>query len=196
MLLAVQVEDCLATPAAHALMSRLVTILSGRIGAGEAQKEGLVNLLPALDRRPKAPKSVFRAAKKFLTQSLYEFEDFSNVGTFVEKFPNAIDSSELDRIRQEFREFSKSYADVRERDPNVLRSIAEEITTVGEKLEVDVSDWADPLFQKADEIESEREPEDSEPEDLDKSWHDDSKALRDVDLMFEGLLREITERAS
>jgi hypothetical protein len=164
-------------------MSRLVTTLSERIESGEAQKEGLVDLLPALDGRNKASKSVFTAAKQFLTQRLDEFEDFSNVARFAEKFPGAIDSDELDRIRQEFRHFSKSYTHVSERDPNLLRSIAEEVTTVGKQLEVDVSEWADPLFQKAEEIESEG-PSDPEPDDSDRGWLDDSKALRDVDLMF------------
>jgi len=195
MLFAVEVEDSLATPVAHALMSRLVATLSGRIEAGDARKEGLVDLLPALDQRSKSSKSVFSAAKHFLTQTLDDFEDFSNVGRFVEKFPGAIDSGELDRIRQEFREFSKSYTDVWESDPNVLRGIAEEITAVGKNLQVDVSEWAEPLFQKADEIESER-PSDPEPDDSDRSWLDESKALQDVDLMFEGLLREINEKAS
>lgn len=195
MLFAIAIEDYLATPAAHELMDRLVVRLSERIEAGEAQKEGLVALLPALDRRTKAAKSVFTAAKQFLTRRFDEFGDFSNVAKFVEKFPGAIDSNELDRIRQEFRHFSKSYTDVSERDPNLLRGIAEEITAVGKQLEVDVSEWADPLFQEADEIESEG-PSDPEPDDSDRSWVDDSKALQDVDLMFGGLLREINERGS
>jgi hypothetical protein len=57
-----------------------------------------------------------------------------------------------------------------------------------------VSEWVEPLCQKADEIESERESE-PEPDDSNRSWLDDSKAIREVDLMFEGLLREIAERA-
>jgi ABC-type oligopeptide transport system ATPase subunit len=195
MLFGVEVEDRLATPAAHALMSRLVTTLSERIESGEAQKEALVNLLLALDRRTKASKSVFTAAKQFFAHRLDEFEDFSSVARFVEKFPGTIDADDLDRIRQEFRRFSEGYTDVSERDPNILRGIAEEITTVGRQLEVDVSEWADPLFQEADKIESGR-PSDPEPDDSDRSWLDDSKALQDVDLMFEGLLREITEKAS
>jgi hypothetical protein len=196
MLFAVDVEGCLATPAAQSLVREHIETLAERIGSGEAHKEGLVNLLSVLDRRTKVSKSIFGAAKQFLTEKLDEFEDFSNVGTFVEKFPGAIRADELNKVRVEFRQFSKEYADVRELDPYVLRGIAEEITTVGEKLEVNVSDWAEPLFQKAARIEDELQSDEPEPDNEDKSWLDDSKALRDVDQMFEGLLREITERAS
>jgi len=193
---AVEVEQYLETPTSHSLVHQLAATLSKRIKVGEAHKEGLVALLPTLDRRTKISKSIFASAKRFLCRTLDEFEDFNNVALFVEQFPDAIDDDELARIRQEFEEFSKNYADVWERDPNVLRSIAEEITTVGTKLEVDVSDWADPLFQKADEIERERQSDEPEPDDENRSWLDDSRALRDVDQMFEGLLREIIERAS
>ena len=82
-------------------MSRLVTTLSERIESGEAQKEGLVDLLPALDGRNKASKSVFTAAKQFLTQRLDEFEDFSNVARFAEKFPRLLPRSPV--LRRELR---------------------------------------------------------------------------------------------
>ena len=77
----------------------------------------------------------------------------------------------------------------------ILRGIAEDITTVGDKLDVDVSDWADPLFQKADEIVSERESYEPEPDNEKRNWLEQSKAISDVDQMFEGLLREICERS-
>ncbi len=161
-----------------------------------AHKQSLVSLLSTLDRRTKVSKSIFGAAKQFLTGDLEDFDDFNNIATFVEKFPGAIDPDDLGKIRLEFEEFSREYADVWERDPDILRSIAEDITRVGDKLEVDVSDWADPLFQKADEITSERESDEPEPDNEDRSWLEESKALKDVDQMFEGLLREICERSS
>jgi hypothetical protein len=195
MSLAIEVDERLAIPASHAMVSKMVATLGKRIDAGEVHKEGLVDLLPMLDRRNKVSKAIFASAKQLLTGTLQEFEDFSNVANFIRKFPGAIADEELDRIRQEFEEFSRSYADVWDRDPDLLRGIAEDITTVGQKLDVDVSECADPLFQKADELESERESE-PEPDDSDRSWIDESKAIRDVDLMFEGLLREITERTS
>lgn len=194
MALAIEVNDSLKTTASRALFSLLVANLGRRIEAGEAHKENLLNLLPALGQGTKISRSIFASAQQFLTGSLDQFEDFSNVSNFVKKFPGAIADEELDRIRQEFREFSKNYADIWDRDPDVLRGTAEEITAVGEVLDVDVSEWADPLFQKADEIEQERESE-PEPDDSDRSWLDQSKAIREVDLMFEGLLREIAERA-
>jgi hypothetical protein len=190
------VDQSLDTPASHLLVDQLTTTLSRRIEAGEANKEGLVHLLPTFNRRTKVSRSIFASAKQFLTHSLDEFEDFENVARFVQEVPGAIDEDELDRIGEEFKRFCSAYTDDLERDPEVLRSIAEEITTVGRKLGVDVSGWADPLFQQADEIEAERESDDPEPDGEDRSWPDDSEALRDVDQMFEGLLREINEKAS
>jgi hypothetical protein len=45
-------------------------------------------------------------------------------------------------------------------------------------------------------LEREGPPEDYDRSDSDRSWLDASRALQDVDLMFDVLLREITERAS
>ncbi len=194
MSLAIEIDESLATSASHSLVSQLVATLGKRIETGESNKEALVNLLPALDRRTTTSKSIFASAKQFLTGTLKEFADFDSLANFVEKFPIAIDEKELARVRQEFEEFSRHYADVSGHDPDFLRGIAEDITSVGHKLEVDVSEWADPLFQQADEIDRERERE-PDPVDSDTNWLDESKAIRDVDLMFEGLLREIAERA-
>jgi hypothetical protein len=194
MAFALEIDESLGTQASKELLGLLVTNLGKRIEAGEAHKAGLLNLLPALDKRTKISKSIFASAQQFLTGRLEDFEDFSNASNFVKKFPGAIADEELDRIRQEFYEFSRDYADIWDRDPDVLRSTAEDITAVGQRLQIDVSDWADPLFQKADEMERERESE-PEPEDSDRGWPDQSKGIREVDLMFEGLLREIAERA-
>ena len=165
-----------------------------RIGAGEVHKAGLVALLPTLDQRTKVSKSILASAKMFLAATLDEFDDFKDVAKFVENFPDAFEEDELEKIKEEFEHFSQEYSDVWDRDPNVLRGIAEEITDVGGKLGVDVSDWADPLLRKAEEIEQEYgDPETEEP---DNKWLEESSALRDVDAMFEGLLREIRERTS
>jgi hypothetical protein len=196
LLFAVDVESSLEISGAKSLINSFVARLATRIESGEAHKQSLVTLLSTLDRRTKVSKSIFGAAKQFLTGNLEEFEDFDNVATFVKTFPGAIDPDDLQKIRLEFEEFSREYTDVWERDPDVLRSIAEEITTVGNKLGVDVSDWADPLFQKADEIVSERESDEPEPDAEDRNWPEESKALKDIDQMFEGLLREIRERSS
>jgi broad-specificity NMP kinase len=196
MLFAIEIEKALATPASHLLVDQLVATLSKRVEAGESHREALIELLPTLDQRTKISKSILAFTKQLLTRSLKRFDDFSNVASFVTKVPGAVDASELDAIRQEFREFIVEYADVDESDPDVLRGVAEDITAVGKKLSVDVSEWADPLFEQADEIESERQPDEPEPESSDRGWLADSRAIRDVDEMFEGLLREITERAS
>lgn len=190
----VEVGASLKTAAARSLVIKLSLELGRRIKARSARKEGLVSLLPTLDRRTKVSKGVFAAAKQFLTQTLDDLDDFSSVANFVEKFPDVIDDCELRRIGSEFKEFSKDYADVTERDPDVLRSVADDITGVGEKLHVDVSDFADPLTGRAEQIESERESE-PEPDDSGRDWVEETSAIRDVDVMFESLLQEITERA-
>lgn len=193
MSLAVDIDESLASPASSELLNQLIASLLTRIKAGDAHKETLVDLLPTLDRRTKVSKSILASAKHFLVEELQDLGDFESVANFVLRFPSVIASEELGKIKHEFEKFSKDYADVCDRDPDVLRSIAEEITNVGQKLDVDVSRWADPLFQKADEIDHERESE-PEPDESGKDWIDDSAALRDVDLMFEGLLREISEK--
>ena len=141
-------------------------------------------------------RSAFTAAKEFLTRTLDDFEDFSSLASFFERFPDAADNNELSRAGNEFKEFCRDYADLRERDPSVLRDIADEITTVGEKLDVNVSQWAEPLWERADEIDAERESDEPESTESERGWFENSKALTDVDLMFGGLLHEITERAS
>ena len=132
MALALEIDESLGTQASKELLGLLVTNLGKRIEAGEAHKAGLLNLLPALDKRTKISKSIFASAQQFLTGRLEDFEDFSNASNFVKKFPGAIADEELDRIRQEFCEFSRDYADIWDRDPDVLRSTAEDITAVGQ----------------------------------------------------------------
>jgi Restriction endonuclease len=195
MLFAVEVAQSLGTTRSQALIEKLTVLLIKRIEDRIAHKATLVEVLHTFDRRTKKSKSIFKSAKEFLTQTLNEYEDFDNVARFITRFPEIVDEDELARIRKNFKNFVVDYADVSERDPDLLRGVAEEITTVGTKLMVDVSEWAEPLFEKANEIESER-PDEPEADDENRSWLDDSKALRDVDQMFEGLLREITERAS
>jgi hypothetical protein len=196
MLFAVDVVKGLATAAAEALLDQLTITLNERLQSGAASRDDLVDLLPALDFRKTTSKSIFDASKIFLAAGLDEFEDFSSLGRFVEKFPDAISPEELARVGAEFVKFSEDYADGSEHDPGVLRNVAEEITSVGNQLNVDVSDVAEPLLEKADQLEREGPSEDYDRSDSDGSWLDASRALQDVDVMFDGLLREITERTS
>jgi len=188
-----EVTDALIdNPRAGPLANQLLLRLAANIETKSAHKDDLVDLLGSLkSKRGKSTKRLCANAKSYLTGSREEFEDFSSIGKFLKRFPDAISPNELDSIRADFVRVCEDYVDVWESDPKILRGIAEDVTAVASKLSVSVDDLTDGLFQRADELEQES-PE-HEPDYSDEYWERDRES-ENTDTMVENLLHELDER--
>ena len=195
MAFAIEVVDELKTPESEAMLNQLLEILRKRISDRQSRKDDLVQLLTEpVFRRLDPDQSILRGARAYLIHKLEEYDDFSSVGKFVQKFPEAISPDDLTRVRKDYAHFSRDYADGWESDPELLRSIAEEIATVGKQLQVDVTGLTERLNERAEELETEPRPEDYEGSEPDDDWRQQIRQFENTDSMFEGLLTEINER--
>ncbi|MGA7795599.1 MAG: restriction endonuclease [Candidatus Acidiferrales bacterium] len=188
-----EITDALKdVPDASTLADQLLVRLADNIEMKCANKDDLVDLLVSMrSRRNKAIKPTLAAAGPYLTGERSEFDDFSTISKFVEKFPDAILASELDVIRTEFLGICEDYIGGWDDNPKVLRSIAEDITAVASKLSVKVDYLCDGLLQRADELE--RESPEHEPEYSPEDWRDRDSDNVDTETMFDNLLHELNE---
>ena len=111
----------------------------------------------------------------------------------MDSFPEAIAPAHLVRIQTEFEQLCKDCAHSWYSDPDDVRSIADDITTVGAQLSVNVDRFTDRLLEMVNDLESESNEGGYEPDDSDEGWRSDARGHEDFESMFEGLLREINE---
>lgn len=79
--------------------------------------------------------------------------------------------AERDVLKGQFAEFASDYAggwDI-DSDPDWLREIAGDLEGLGQRLGVDAKDYTQDLYEKADEIESERADQEP-PDDYEGPW--------------------------
>jgi hypothetical protein len=193
----VEVMEGLGTKDSRALADQLLSYLPGRINAGNADRDDLVRLLTTLSDRKWLPDSpIFAAAKEYLTHGLQEVEDFNIAMQFAESFPEALTPEDKDRISTDFERCCRDYDAGWTDDSDWIRSVADDINSVGQKLGLDVKRFVDRLIERADEVEPERGQRPDDEEDHEDRWSEEARASLDIDLMFECLLREIAERSA
>jgi len=193
---AIEVEEGLGTEDFRTLADQLFSYLPGRIKAGNADRGDLVRLLTTLaDRKWQENSPVFAVAKEYLMHGLQEVEDFNTVMRFAERFPDALAPEDKDRIRTDFERCCRDYDADWTDDPDWIRSVAGDINSVGQKLGLDVKRFVDRLTERAEEVEPEHGRRPDNEEDHEDRWSEEVRASLDIDLMFEGLLHEITERS-
>jgi hypothetical protein len=132
--------------------------------------------------------SVFAAAKSCMSQKLETLEDFRSVGEFMESFPLAIATSDFDLVRAQFEISCVRFAGGWEDNPDMLRSIAEEIAAVGTNLGADVEMVVKTLHDRALDLEIEQPYEESDSDDSDYGWSEEIRVTQAVDSMFDALL--------
>jgi hypothetical protein len=191
---ALDVGEGLRTQDARELGRKLLDSLPARIEAGHADRGDLVSLLTSEAFRGFSPTdAVFAASKRCLVHQLREFDDFRSFTRFIESFPDAVSQEDIRRVRSEFEEFCGDYSRGWDKDPELLRSVADDIERVGGKLGAEVQRFSDRLTNEANELEAESGRVDPEPDDEDSSWRGVVEDDQRVELMFETLLNEIIE---
>jgi hypothetical protein len=188
---AVRLANDLKNQAGDQFLDSVVDSLQRLWMDGNADKEDLVSLLDELTERGLTGEdAVFLTAQECLSGEVKEMGDFRAVAQFVKRYPGALASSELEKLRRDFVEFASEYSDGwDDGDPDWLRRIADDLEFVGKTLTVNVKDFTNPLYEKADEIELDRTL--SEPDENDRDEWEPSSSQDDVDEMFRSLREEL-----
>lgn len=79
-------------------------------------------------------------------------------------------------------------------EPDTLRSVAADIEYVGEKLGIATEEFTQGLYERADEIESERAEQEPPDEDDDGPWRSSESQVDDIQRMFDGLQSDLKEK--
>jgi hypothetical protein len=191
---AVRVANDLKNESGDRFLDAVIKNLQRLWDQGYAHKTGLVSLLNALTQRGlKEEDKVFISANKCLSGKLEELDDFRALAQFVDRYPNAIEQTELDNVKREFTDFASDYSVGWEDDPDWLRVVAADLEFVGTKLAIDVKRFTAPLYKQADQIEIERNEHERDEDDRD-DWERGSEPgsyLDDVDEMFASLRADI-----
>ena len=121
-------------------------------------------------------------------------EDFRAAVKFCETYPDMVSDAERDELKRQFEGFAPDYAREwdTDSDPDWLRQIAEDIEGLGKRVGVDAQRYTQDLYEKADEMESERAEQ--EPSDDDeRPWERADTVVDDVQGMFGDLESHLRE---
>ena len=162
--------------------------------AGSADREDLVDLLGMLSERGLTTDSpVFGAARQCLLSGSTTTDDFKAVAKFCEGYPDMVSEADRDELKRQFEKFASYYAiGLDDTDPDWLRDIAGDIDGLGERFGVDAERYTQDLYERADEIESER-AEEEEPDDYEEAWGRSDSIVDDVAGMFAGLESDLRD---
>lgn len=101
--------------------------------------------------------------------------------------------AERETLKRHLVEFASDHPLSSDDDPDTLRAVASDIEYVGERLGVATDEFTQGLYERADEVESERaEPE--PPDDDEGPRRSADSYVDDVRGMFDGLQSDLTEK--
>jgi hypothetical protein len=195
-LFAADVAHGLKSSSSRSVLEHLVKMWGPLLEQGTGDKEGLVQLLRTLNSEDAdlvAKHSIFPIAKKYLTRQLDEVDDFKNLSNFVTLFPSVLEPDELTLLRSTFHRFCAKYDHSWVETADDLRGLAEDFELIGERLAVDVEKMTKELKARAEYLESEPTEDDTYDE-PDYEMPSSVPNSESIDVMFDGLLREIDER--
>ena len=190
----IRVADVLNIQITDRIVKSMLDRLGQRWEQGLANRRDLVRLVIMLiEHGLKQDNILFLAAQSCLFMNVEDIEDFLAATDFCEKYPEAISTEERDILRNQFNEYIpdaiKFYWDD---DPDMLRYLTGGLEDVGNKLEVDVTQYILDIDDRIDEIEGERaQNEASDYEERDWSRSDDE--IDDVHRMFDGLESDLQD---
>ena len=182
------VVDSLRSPHAAELIDRLIASLSPLWAAGTSDREDLVTLLDVLSKRgPSQTDATFVAARQCLLTTPETDAEFRAVAEFCEKYPEAVSEAEREELKREFVDFASDHPLGSDDDPDTLRSVASDIEYVGDRFGVATDEFTQGLYERADELESERAEREPPDDDDDGARRSADSYVDDVRGMFSGL---------
>jgi hypothetical protein len=182
------IVDSLRSPHAAELIDRLIASLSPLWAAGTSDREDLVTLLDVLSKRGLSQTdATFVAARQCLLTTPETDAEFRAVAEFCEKYPEAVSEAEREELKREFVGFASDHPLGSDDDPDTLRSVASDIEYVGERFGVATDEFTQGLYERADELESERAEREPPDDDDDGARRSADSYVDDVRGMFDGL---------
>ena len=137
---------------------------------------------------------LLNVAGRFLRNRLDDLDDYETLSSFVTAFPSALTEEQLSTVRTEFLEFCEHYDGPS--GPDELRNSADDIDRIGHELKAEVEQFSAELRRRAEEWESEADPEPDPPDFEDepelRAGVGDEQAIDD---MFERLREELNLRS-
>lgn len=166
-----RVVDDLKSPHAAQLTESLVSSLSALWKRGSGDREDLVSLLDVLTQQGMKPEDApFVAAQQLLLTPPETDNEFRAAAEFYEKYPDSVSGDQRDTLK------------------------AADIEYVGEKLGIATEEFTQGLYERADEIESERADQEPPDEDDDGPWRSSESQVDDIQSMFDGLQSDLREK--
>ena len=166
---------------------------------GKADREDLVSLLKILTQRGLSTDDPqFSAARSCILSCPEQLEDFRAAIRFFEEYPEEATQEDREQLKSQFRALAEEYSEgLGVDDPDWLREIASDLASVGSGLQVDTDPFTQSLYERAEEIESER-AEDYLPEEYDEDWREDwgsmGEVFQKVHPIFDGLRNDLMDR--
>jgi hypothetical protein len=189
------VVDELRSPQASELIDSVIASPSASWKGSTGDREDLVSLLDGLTRRGlKEDDGPFVAARQCLLTPPETDGEFRAVASFCEKYPNAVSDDEREALKAQFVEFASDHPLERDDDPDTLRTVASDIEYIGERLGVATDAFRQGLYERADEIESERAQQEPPDDDDEGPWRSTDSYVDDVRGMFDGLQNDLEEK--
>lgn len=179
---------------ANQFLEKVIQELARLWSQGHGDKEDLVRLLKQLTERGlEIGDDAFVAAQRCLSGKLEDMNGFRAIASFATTYPDAMTEAEIHDLKAQFLQFAEEYCTGwDDDDADWLQQVAADIDFVGEKLELDIERLTQPLYERADEIESERASDGSD-EDEDSGWQSAPRQTDDVDSMFQSLRLELED---
>lgn len=191
----IRVVEALESPHSVQLIDWVVGFLSASWQGGSGDREGVVTLLEVLTKRGlKQDAAPFAAARHYVLTEPETDDEFRAVANFVEKYPDAVSDAERSVLKTQFVEFASDHPLGNDDDPDTLRALAADIEYVGERLGVPTDEFTQGLYERAEEIESERAEQELPDDDDDRRLRSADSHADDVTSMFDGLHNDLKEK--
>ncbi len=192
-----EVAEGLRTPKADELARTMLDRLVTRVGAGRCDdREALIALLRRIRDGEVAGESpdgaLYRAGRALLVTQLDTEGDYWSLASFIRSEPEAVSTEEREEARAGFAELlpnlvSDALGAHQPSDGAWVRDVAEQLTALGEALEMDVGDSVLEIQEHADLLEGPEPDEDSGRRGGPVGGDERGLSAGEIDQMFEGL---------
>ena len=184
----ITVLDALKGPHFAELIDSVIVSLSALWTVGKGDREDLVTLLDVLGKRgitqADAP---FIAARQCLLTEPETDAEFRAVAEFCEKYPDAVSEAEREELKRSLQNSRPTTRSAAMTIRICCAVIASDIEYVGERLGVTTDGFTQSIYERADELETERAEREPPDDDDDGAWRRADSNVDDVRGMFEGL---------
>jgi len=149
------------------MAARISEITNGLL-KGELSPTTVVDSIEKLKERSyldsEEGKQLILAMKSQAMRHPSDLDEFATLAEMIDHLPGYFDETEMEIIRGAYSDFANQYAGGDLGSPDDFREAANRIGDIGEMLEVDTKSAQDALFEAADEIEAQEEPDEDDGE--------------------------------